>query len=225
LLNKNQELEINTDDLLFNLDSPAHESDRIKNELVEWIKKNQIEIEEVNCDRFVFQKILMGDKSDNIKSVVTWQKSMKNGKSRTFSITDKQAESILNQYNKEEGNFVIDHMFNQTQVDKIVNLIYRVVAHETQANILVRFNQNLDLMLLHYNTIPDPIQREIIKCIEKDKQMEPMIMSLSQMEKILEGTGWLKKANTTPVDFDAFAGLEEHETKVNDNSKTTNTLF
>lgn len=225
LLAKNQELDINPEELLFNLDSPAHESDRIKNELVEWIKKNQIEIEEVNCDKFVFQKILMGDKSDNIKSVVTWQKSMKNGKSRTFSITDKQAESILNQYNKEEGNFVIDHMFNQTQVNKIVNLIYRVVGHDTQDNILVRFNQNLDLMLLHYNTIPDPIQREIIKCIEKDKQMEPMIMSLSQMEKILEGTGWLKKANTTPVDFDAFAGLEEHETKVNDSSKTTNTLF
>lgn len=214
------ELEISNDDLLFNMDSPSHQSDRIKNEMIDWMKKNSIEVEEINCDRFVFQKILMGDKSDNIKSVVTYQKSMKNGKDRTFSITDKQAEAILEQYIKEEGEFVIDHMFNKTQVDKIVNLIYRVIGHDTQVNILNRFNQNLDLMLLHYNTIPEPIQQEITKVIDRDKETEPAIMVLSQMEKILEGSSWLKKANQTPVDFDAFAGLDENETKDKDSSTT-----
>jgi 5'-3' exonuclease len=214
------ELEISNDDLLFNMDSPSHQSDRIKNEMIDWMKKNSIEVEEINCDRFVFQKILMGDKSDNIKSVVTYQKPMKNGKDRTFSITDKQAEAILEQYIKEEGEFVIDHMFNKTQVDKIVNLIYRIIGHDTQANILNRFNQNLDLMLLHYNTIPEPIQQEITKVIDRDKETEPAIMALSQMEKILEGSSWLKKANQTPVDFDAFAGLDENETKDKDSSTT-----
>jgi 5'-3' exonuclease len=214
------ELEISNDDLLFNMDSPSHQSDRIKNEMIDWMKKNSIEVEEINCDRFVFQKILMGDKSDNIKSVVTYQKPMKNGKDRTFSITDKQAEAILEQYIKEEGEFVIDHMFNKTQVDKIVNLIYRIIGHDTQVNILNRFNQNLDLMLLHYNTIPEPIQQEITKVIDRDKETEPAIMVLSQMEKILEGSSWLKKANQTPVDFDAFAGLDENETKDKDSSTT-----
>ena len=179
----------------------------------------------MNCDRFVFQKILMGDKSDNIKSVVTYQKAMKTGKMRTFSITDKQAQGILEQYIKEEGEFVIDHMFNKTQVDKIVNLIYRIVGHDTQTSILNRFNQNLDLMLLHYNTIPEPIQQEITKVIERDKNLEPMIMNLSQMEKILEGSSWLKIANSTPVDFDAFAGLDESETKSNNTSTIINNLF
>jgi 5'-3' exonuclease len=214
------ELEISNDDLLFNMDSPSHQSDLIKNEMIDWMKKNSIEVEEINCDRFVFQKILMGDKSDNIKSVVTYQKPMKNGKDRTFSITDKQAEAILEQYIKEEGEFVIDHMFNKTQVDKIVNLIYRIIGHDTQVNILNRFNQNLDLMLLHYNTIPEPIQQEITKVIDRDKETEPAIMVLSQMEKILEGSSWLKKANQTPVDFDAFAGLDENETKDKDSSTT-----
>ena len=126
---------------------------------------------------------------------------------------------------KEEGEFVIDHMFNKTQVDKIVNLIYRIVGHDTQASILNRFNQNLDLMLLHYNTIPEPIQQEITKVIERDKNVEPMIMNLSQMEKILEGSSWLKIANSTPVDFDAFSGLDESETKSNNSSTTINNLF
>lgn len=220
IFSNDTELEITNEDLLFNMDSPSHLSDRIKNEMVDWMKKNSIEVEEINCDRFVFQKILMGDKSDNIKSVVTYQKPMKNGKDRTFSITDKQAEAILEQYIKEEGDFVIDHMFNKTQVDKIVNLIYRVIGHDTQVNILNRFNQNLDLMLLHYNTIPEAIQKEITKVIDRDKEMEPAIMVLSQMEKILEGSSWLKKANQTPVDFDAFAGLDENETKSTDSSTT-----
>ena len=220
IFSNDTELEITNEDLLFNMDSPSHLSDRIKNEMVDWMKKNSIEVEEINCDRFVFQKILMGDKSDNIKSVVTYQKAMKNGKDRTFSITDKQAEAILEQYIKEEGDFVIDHMFNKTQVDKIVNLIYRVIGHDTQANILNRFNQNLDLMLLHYNTIPEAIQKEITKVIDRDKEIEPAIMVLSQMEKILEGSSWLKKANQTPVDFDAFAGLDENETKSTDSSTT-----
>jgi len=218
-------IDISDEDLLFNMDSPSHEADRVKGQMIEWIKKNSIEIEEMNCDSFVFQKILIGDKSDNIKSVVTYQKPMKTGKMRTFSITDKQAQGILEQYNKEEGEFVIDHMFNKTQVDKIVNLIYRIVGHDTQASILNRFNQNLDLMLLHYNTIPEPIQQEITKVIERDKNVEPMIMNLSQMEKILEGSSWLKIANSTPVDFDAFAGLDESETKGNNSSTTINNLF
>jgi len=218
-------IDISDEDLLFNMDSPSHEADRVKGQMIEWIKKNSIEIEEMNCDSFVFQKILIGDKSDNIKSVVTYQKPMKTGKMRTFSITDKHAQGILEQYNKEEGEFVIDHMFNKTQVDKIVNLIYRIVGHDTQASILNRFNQNLDLMLLHYNTIPEPIQQEITKVIERDKNVEPMIMNLSQMEKILEGSSWLKIANSTPVDFDAFAGLDESETKSNNSSTTINNLF
>jgi 5'-3' exonuclease len=225
VVNSDNSIEISDEDLLFNMDSPSHETDRVKGEMVEWIKKNSIEIEEMNCDRFVFQKILMGDKSDNIKSVVTYQKAMKTGKMRTFSITDKQAQGILEQYIKEEGEFVIDHMFNKTQVDKIVNLIYRIVGHDTQTSILNRFNQNLDLMLLHYNTIPEPIQQEITKVIERDKNLEPMIMNLSQMEKILEGSSWLKIANSTPVDFDAFAGLDESETKSNNTSTIINNLF
>jgi hypothetical protein len=45
------------------------------------------------------------------------------------------------------------------------------------------------------------------------------------MEKILEGSSWLKIANSTPVDFDAFAGLDESETKGNNSSTTINNLF
>jgi 5'-3' exonuclease len=225
LLSTDQQNNLSNDDILFNLDSPLFDSDRTRNDLNTWISKNSITVKEINCDTFVFQKILIGDKSDNIKSVVSWQKPTKSGKLRTFSITERQAEIILNQYNLEEGEFVIDHMFNKTQIDKIANLIYRIVGHETQDNIVNRFNQNLDLMLLHYNTIPEPIQKEIVKRIEADKHIEPMISSLSQMEKILENSIWEKTTKIAMVDSSAFSGLEENETKTQTIDKTSNTLF
>ena len=67
----------------------------------DWIQSNKVKLTEVNCDEFMFNKLLIGDKSDNIPSVVLWQKEMKGGKLRTYSITDKLADKIFQQYNCE----------------------------------------------------------------------------------------------------------------------------
>jgi len=95
------------EDLLFNLASKTALMEKTRADVNDWIKKNGIEIEEINCDTFIFQKILTGDKSDNIKSVVTWSKG-----GRTYNISLKQADKILEQYLKEESRFAIDHMFS-----------------------------------------------------------------------------------------------------------------
>jgi hypothetical protein len=62
-------------------------------------------------------------------------------------------------------------------------------------------------MLLHIKTIPDSIQKAIYDAIEKD--WEGALENVEQfqdMEKILEGTSWLKdKASFGP---DAFAGMD-----------------
>ena len=64
----------------------------------------------------MFNKLLIGDKSDNIPSVVLWQKEMKGGKLRTYSITEKLADKIFQQYNKENSQFVIDQLFNKDEI-------------------------------------------------------------------------------------------------------------
>lgn len=226
LLNERQTADVSNDDMLFNMGSDSVMHDQMKQNLTDWIQKNRIEINEINCDDFIFAKILQGDKSDNIKSVVSWTKTTKSGKIMNYSISEKLAYKILDQYKKEEGNFTIDLFFNQSCVDKIVDIIYRVVGKSDPQEIKGRFNQNLDLMLLHFNTIPDPIQKQIYKAIEEDLDVDPQVPKLTKMEIILEGTDWLaKKGASAPSGFDPFAGLETPETNNTEGSKITNELF
>ena len=222
VLNKEEASDFSDEDLLFNMSEGLSVSGLAKKELNNWIAKNKVTVDEINCDDFIFTKILQGDKSDNIPSVVQWTKTSKSGKILNYSITEKQANKILDQYKKEEGQFTIDLFFNREQVDKIVDMIYRVIGKSTPQEIKLRFNQNLDLMLLHYNTIPDPIQKDIYKNVESDFNNATDLGNLSKMEIILEGTEWAKKKTSAPGGYDPFAGLEIPETneqKVDTNPK------
>jgi hypothetical protein len=81
-------------------------------------------------------------------------------------------------------------------------------------------------MLLHFNTIPDPIQKQIYKAIESDLTIMPIVQKLTKMEVILEGTDWLQKKGTAaPGGYNPFAGLKTPETKVQADSKITKELF
>ena len=219
--------DFSNEDLLFDMSAGLSASGLSKKELRSWVDKNKVKIQEVNCDDFIFTKILQGDKSDNIASVVTWTKTTKTGKTINYSITEKQANKILEQFKKEEGNFTIDLFFNKESVEKIVDIIYRVTGKSNTVDIRVRFNQNLDLMLLHYNTIPDPIQKDIYKNVETDFVTLPDLPVLNKMETILENTKWIKKKGTTsaPGGYDPFAGLDVPETNTKTEVTNTKGLF
>ena len=57
---------MSNDDLMFNMNSNTVMHDQMKQNLTDWSLKNGVSIEEINCDDFIFTKILQGDKSDNI---------------------------------------------------------------------------------------------------------------------------------------------------------------
>jgi 5'-3' exonuclease len=86
LINKPNEIEISNDDLLFNMGSADVLNSQLKGDFISWIAKNGVEIEEINCDDFIFSKILQGDKSDNIQSVVSWTKRTSTGSIRNLSL-------------------------------------------------------------------------------------------------------------------------------------------
>ena len=228
LINKPNEVEISNDDLLFNMGSADVLNNQLKGDFISWIAKNGVEIEEINCDDFIFSKILQGDKSDNIQSVVSWTKRTSSGSIRNYSITEKQALQILEKYREIEGNFHIYHFFSEDQVKTIVDMIHDVVGKSTIDEIRLRFNQNLDLMLLHYNTIPGGIQKAIYNEIEKDFTVETRLTGLTQMEKILEGSQWNSKGATgsgAPKSFDPFATLQLDKVSQLPETKKINTLF
>lgn len=208
LLNNDAQDTLTNEDLLFDMSSTNAMGDKLVDDIKSWSDKNNVQFESVNCDEFIFSKILQGDKSDNIKSVVNWTKTAKSGRIMNYSISEKISFKVLDQFTAENGEFRIDMFFNQDYLDKIVDIIHKVVGKSTIEDIRTRFNQNLDLMLLHYNTIPEAIQNEIYKSIESDLDIKPNFKVLSKMESILEGTEWLeKKGDSAPSGYDPFAGL------------------
>ena len=202
------------DDMLFNMGGQHMMRDAYQRDIMSWVKANKINITEIDCDEFIFKKILVGDKSDNIPSVVTWQKEMKNGKLRNYSITDKTAESIYNQFIKEYKDFKIDYLFSSEAKDKLSDIIYRVVGHSSLTLIKANLTNNIALMLLHNKTIPDPIQKAIYDAIEKD--WEGALENkdgLFEMDKILKDTEWLDGAKKNNFAPDPFAGMDIPEEK------------
>lgn len=202
------------DDMLFNMGGQHMMRDAYQRDIMSWVNANKISITEIDCDEFIFKKILVGDKSDNIPSVITWQKEMKNGKLRNYSITDKTAESIYKQFIKEYKDFKIDYLFSSEAKDKLSDIIYRVVGHSSLTLIKANLTNNIALMLLHNKTIPDPIQKAIYDAIERD--WEGAIEnkdSIMEMDRILEGTDWLEGAKKNNFAPDPFAGMDVPEEK------------
>ena len=202
------------DDMLFNMGGQHMMRDAYQKDIMSWVRANKIGITEIDCDEFIFKKILVGDKSDNIPSVITWQKEMKSGKLRNYSITDKTAESIYNQFVKEYKDFKIDYLFSSEAKDKLSDIIYRVVGHSSITLIKANLTKNIGLMLLHNKTIPDPIQKAIYDAIEKD--WEGALDNkdgLFEMDKILKDTEWLEGAKKNNFAPDPFIGMDIPEEK------------
>lgn len=197
------------DDMLFNMNGQHMHRDDYQSRILDWITENKVKVEEVDCDKFILIKMLVGDKSDNIQSVVTWQKEMKDGSLRTYSITDKMAEKIFEQFSKEYKDFTIDYLFSSEYKDILSDIVYRVVGHSNKDLIKVNLNRNIELMLLHTRTIPESIQKAIFKAIETDWECainNPE--NIVELNKILANTKWLEKGGFGP---DAFAGLDVPE--------------
>lgn len=200
--------DLSNDDMLFNMGGQHMMRDRYQGDILQWVKDNKVEITEVDCDLFILKKILVGDKSDNIPSVVTWQKEMKNGKLRNYSITDKTADKIITQFLKENEDFKIDYLFSKDVKESIGDIIYRVVGHSNLALIQANLNSNISLMLLHTKTIPDSIQNAIYETIDREWEgAVDNIEALLDKDKILEGTDWLK-GSSAPASVDPFANME-----------------
>ena len=231
--------QLSTDDLLFNMGGEHMGRDEYQHNILNWINKYKIEVNEVNCDEFIFKKVLTGDSSDNIPSVVTWQKEMKNGKLRNYSITDKMASKIWEQYIKEFDNFSIEYLFSDEQKNILSEVIYRVVGKSSKNLIKSSLNNNMALMVLHNRIIPEAIQKAIYK--EIDQEWEGAVDNMNVLfdkDKILEGTQWLKGTDA-PTGSDPFAdmdipedpkpiktvGKKKVETKAKPKTKNLNNLF
>jgi 5'-3' exonuclease len=230
--------QLSNEEMLFNMSGDHVRRDQYQHNILQWIKKNAIQVTEVNCDEFIFKKILTGDSSDNIPSIVTWQKEIKTGGLRNYSITNNLADKIWEQYIKEFEQFSIDYIFSDQQKSVISEITYRVVGKSTPAIIKSQLNSNIALMVLHTRIIPESIQVAIHSQI--DQVWEGAVENITLLfdkNKILEGTHWLEGSDA-PQGADPFDNIEipvepapikkigtPSETKQTEKTKKLNNLF
>lgn len=177
--------------------------DQVKDELKKFIAKNKLEVEEVYCDDFVLEKILTGDKSDNIKSV--FEKPSKTG-TRTFRVNPKKAKKILHDFKRRHKRFSSVYLFENDYKEEICGLVSREMkVTGKNSEIKTNLEQNTKLILLHVSTIPDAIQKSMFDSIkELTSTYQKMDFSeLIDKDKFLDGTkyiteGYNKENNTPP---------------------------
>lgn len=198
-----------------------------------FIKNSNAKVIDVFADEFVFHKILTGDKGDNIKSVVTWEKTSKTGVTRNYSVSDRMSQKVLEKFKKElnYGNFITPYFFNEECINDIVFLIKDVVKQGTIQEIQTNLLRNIKLILLNPNTIPQGIQTGMFEQIEQMCEHRGRIdfVKIIKMQSILEGSKYLgngEKNDYAPSQYDPFSGfdLDSTETK-DDTDETLNKLF
>lgn len=124
--------------------------------------RNNFNIVEINRDRFIFEKILTGDKGDNVPSV--HQLLTKTGK--VYGIGAKTAEKVWAQYSSYNDSFSTN---STTDINEMLNS-YEVIKKKSfdddlKNEIYNNTKSNIEMMELKISSFPDDIKNTIMEKI------------------------------------------------------------
>lgn len=192
---------------LFDMSSASSVSSNIRRIFNGLERQENLSINEVNTEKFIFKKILGGDKGDNVLPVYYYIKETKAG-TRMYGISEAKATMILEEFEGRFGEFDRTYFFNKDYRNHIVNILIKIMKADkmTKETITENLIRNVNLIMLHPQTIPEPIQDQMLNNIEKVFEFKPDNMGkLTDMKKMLEGTQYLNIVNTTRT----FDGLDD----------------
>ncbi len=164
------------------------------------INYSKLQVEKVFCDEFALIKILTGDKGDNVSSVVL--KPSKSG-TKSFKISENKAQEILARFKAKNRRFSASYLFNESYKNDIVKIIKEVMAIGTRdKDVLEGLERNINLILLHVETIPDAIQRSMFDTIKEHHNIRINNFDIISSNKyILENTEYQMNETGRRIDY------------------------
>jgi 5'-3' exonuclease len=172
---------------IFNVDDDDVIGSNKKQMIKDLINYSKLNVEKVFCDEFSFIKILTGDKGDNVSSVVL--KPSKNG-GKSFKISENKAQEILALFKSKNRRFSSSYLFNESYKKDIVRYIKNVMSvdiHESE--IMECLERNINLILLHVETIPEAIQHSMFDVVKEHHKIRVNNFDiLSSRKYILDNT-------------------------------------
>lgn len=109
-------------------------------------------IEEINPDKIIFNKIILGDKGDNIPPIYSWK--TKEGKFK--NVTNSFLIKIYNSLYDKEDDICIDEIINNESILDMIRVKIEEIAKINIDNkkFINNFNRNLKLIYLNKKQIP-----------------------------------------------------------------------
>jgi 5'-3' exonuclease len=165
---------------------------------------NKIELIEIEDKKFIFNKVLVGDKGDCVPSV--W--NIKKGE-RTQTFSQKKADIIMESFIESEWytKEIIDVIEDPEFLNWISGFILRtskdVDSSENREKVIKNLIRNFNLMWLNSEMIPEYVTQEMEKEIIRGTEMPKRNITIDRI-KILEGTEWIS-VDQTPKQFDPFS--------------------
>jgi len=183
-------------DIFAQLNSHATVESMTKTLLADLYGKNKMTIVEIDPEEIAFKKVLTGDSGDNVSPIYWYTTTNKNGSSRTYGVSDKKAQLILEEFEKIYGKVSSLNFFKHDYVIGLANIAIRVLKtkHMSREQIVQNIQRNAHLVLLNSTTIPESIHEEMLRTVElhlQNKNLE--LPTLTTMNKILEGTAYSKE--------------------------------
>ena len=160
------------------------------------------ELKEIDTDKFIKIKVLIGDDGDNVPGVFYWKS--KNGK--TNRITEKRAENIINYINnKLQKNWSV---FDFPKLSNIVSDGIKLVTKQNvNENILKqKLERNIKLVVLHKDVIPNEIVEKFKLHFKENINSKKINLKEFKMDLLLENTEFFEDKEKTYTS-DIFKGL------------------
>lgn len=154
-----------------------------------------IEIQEINQDYVIFEKVIGGDAGDAVPPIWTWQKGGK-----TYRVTPAKIQRIYEIMTANKPITDVYDLPNRSQelVDAIVATTKEVAPVEI---IKANLERNLKLVFLDTRVIPTSIQEIFEQEYEGNKTAKELRLKSFDMTSILEGTRFLSGGKTFEADI------------------------
>lgn len=130
--------------------------DRFAN-LEQSIRKRKLEKIEVDNIKFIYVKILIGDKSDNISSIYSYEK---NG--RIYNVTEAKAEKILEKYIKHTGELNMECLFVDDALSDLAKACVEIINGAEYESVLKNIKRNINYMVLSKQILPIEVSEKIM---------------------------------------------------------------
>lgn len=199
VVSKNWEQENKSEPTIFDVDPLSGSNDSKMDKLI-----SSCIVEKIDTKEYIFKKILMGDKKDDVPGVFPYQ--TKNGKNS--NIAEGKAQKIWDLYTETEwANHNLEDIWdNEDFLGWIAGLSLRLISQtdnsENREKFKKFYEENARLVWLNSRTIPRNMVEGLKSHVTELDSKERLNLTIDKKE-LIEKSPWAKES-TPPKGFDPF---------------------